>query len=446
MPDDAAHAATPDPRAQRRADILAWLAFLALAIGFSTPPILTALKRPLGNKDYSLWQETGQRILHAQPLYPTDGAAAFPYMYPPTPAILLYAPLSILPAPLFVASLAILSSIAWAAALHLGVFLATGKAFRQHPLLYALPLGITAFYAWDTYLLGQVNIILLALMLGAFALIRGKRPILGGSLIALAASIKAFPIMAIGWIVWRREWRALAGLIGGLVLLLIAIPGAFRGFAFNLAELRTWLGGMLLNTGGDTLAQRSSIAFTYKNQALYAVAHRLLRPLPAGWMDDDTATYTVNLLNLSPAAATAAAAILALALCLLYVRSMPAKARRTRETDSLEWSALLILIALFTPLAWTYTMIALMPAYAAGIAFALRRSPGSRERRAAIAALSFATLLLSASLSQPWDHTTQALGLTMWGALTLAVTMCWMMLREKAASSTPTTSIPMPAR
>ncbi|MHA4875165.1 hypothetical protein, partial [Enterococcus faecium] len=88
---------------------------------------------------------------------------------------------------------------------------------------------------------------------------------------------------------------------------------------------------------------------------------------------------TVNLLNLSPAAATAAAAILALALCLLYVRSMPAKARRTRETDSLEWSALLIPIALFTPLAWTYTMIALMPAYAAGIAFALRRSPGSRE-------------------------------------------------------------------
>jgi hypothetical protein len=49
-------------------------------------------------------------------------------------------------------------------------------------------------YVWSSYHLGQPNLVLLALMLGAFVALRAKREVLAGGLIAVAAAIKAFPV------------------------------------------------------------------------------------------------------------------------------------------------------------------------------------------------------------------------------------------------------------
>ena len=76
--------------------------------------------------------------------------------------------------------------------------------------LYLVPsLGVIA-YIHDTYLLGQPNLLLLACMLGAFACLKAGWSIPAGALIAFAAAVKAFPLMAVGYLVYRRMWKATA--------------------------------------------------------------------------------------------------------------------------------------------------------------------------------------------------------------------------------------------
>ncbi len=74
--------------------------------------------------------------------------------------------------------------------------------------LYVIPNLLVIVYIWSSYHLGQPNLVLLALMLGAFFALRANREIVTGSLIAVAAAIKAFPVIAIVYLLYRRYWLA----------------------------------------------------------------------------------------------------------------------------------------------------------------------------------------------------------------------------------------------
>ena len=93
---------------------------------------------------------------------------------------------------------------------------------RRHVLLYVIPSVVISVYAWSNFHIGQPSLILLALMLGAFVALQQKRGVLAGALIGVAAAIKAFPVIAIVYLVYRRFWLAAASLIATIVLLFIA--------------------------------------------------------------------------------------------------------------------------------------------------------------------------------------------------------------------------------
>jgi hypothetical protein len=61
--------------------------------------------------------------------------------------------------------------------------------------LYLIPSLLVIVYIWSSYHLGQPHLVLLALMLGSFVALRAKREIVAGPLIAIAAAIKAFPVL-----------------------------------------------------------------------------------------------------------------------------------------------------------------------------------------------------------------------------------------------------------
>lgn len=174
------------------------LALFALAI-----VVLTAL--PVANhfrdshKDYEKWQEAGQITRQGGDIYEKGKGETFKFMYPPTAAVLL-APLTALGILPLIVILCLVNTASWVASVFLTVYLVTGKALRQHPLLYLVPTACTAPYVWDIYLLGQPNLLLLACMLGAFACLRQRREWAAGGLIAFAAAIKAFPVLAIGYL------------------------------------------------------------------------------------------------------------------------------------------------------------------------------------------------------------------------------------------------------
>jgi hypothetical protein len=246
-----------------------------------TTAILTFL--PINNylrgrtKDYGTWFWVGQTVIEGGDIYadPDD----FPFMYPPTAAV-FFAILSYLGELPLIISLDLLFSIAWVVSLTLSVFLATGTWGRDQPLLYLLPGVCCLPHVIGNYLLGQPNLLLLALMLTAFVCLRTDKEWTAGALIALATAIKAFPLLAIGYLAYRRHWKATVSTLLFLIFLLIVVPSPFRGIRGNLEDLQTWTQGML-RYDAQSISQRPQRGFSFANQSLVAVAHRLLRPVNA---------------------------------------------------------------------------------------------------------------------------------------------------------------------
>src|SRR5207249_12230578 len=121
-------------------------------------------------------------------------------------------------------------------------------------------------YIWSSYHLGQPNLVLLALMLGAFVALRAKREISAGTLIAVAAAIKAFPVIAVIYLVYRRYWKAAASLILTLAFLLLVLPAPWRGFERAWRDLEKWSTGML-RYNQSVVAQRPMRSYTWKNRS-----------------------------------------------------------------------------------------------------------------------------------------------------------------------------------
>src|SRR5437762_3564588 len=93
------------------------LLFIFLGLAFAALPIFKAALRPdcSLNKDYTIWYETGLATRAGIPLYEPMLNGEVKYMYPPPLAVLLYAPLTHLGSVGFVATLGLLTAIAWAA-------------------------------------------------------------------------------------------------------------------------------------------------------------------------------------------------------------------------------------------------------------------------------------------------------------------------------------------
>jgi hypothetical protein len=76
---------------------------------------------------------------------------------------------------------------------------------------------------------GQINLIVLMLFCLMAAFVFARRNWLAGFVLSLAISIKLFPAYMLVYPLWRRNWPAIFGCIGGLILSLIIVPAIFMG-------------------------------------------------------------------------------------------------------------------------------------------------------------------------------------------------------------------------
>ena len=139
--------------------------------------------------------------------------------------------------------LTLANTVAWILGVKFCLSLANESHFNTFSALVSNL--IVVVFIWSSYHLGQPSLLLLALMLGAFLCLRGNRQILAGTLVALAAAIKAFPFLAIIYLIYRRYWLATLALLAALAVLLFLLPLPMRGFSQTMADLRAWQNGML---------------------------------------------------------------------------------------------------------------------------------------------------------------------------------------------------------
>jgi hypothetical protein len=336
--------------------ILFWV-FGFILLVFVFVPIWHSV-RGHSTKDYWVWYQTGQTVLQGAEIYP-DRWRKFPFMYPP-PCALFLAPLSALGQTGLIVVLALVNAAAWIGSVLFSVRLATGEWRRAHLLVYAVPSFVMGAHIWGNFLLGQPSIVLLALMLGAFIFLQRKQPWGAGALVALAAAIKAFPVMAIVYLIYRRYWVAAISIVLTITFFVIVLPIPFRGYAQAKQDLERWSSGMLFKYDESGVGQRLGRSVSWKNQSIWGVANRLLRHVEYDHKYEPHEPVYANFTDLDFDTVNGIILGCALALGLIYISVMPRRAQRTRETDAIEFALLILLILVFTPLAFGYLFVWLL--------------------------------------------------------------------------------------
>jgi hypothetical protein len=404
--------------------LLVWF-FALVLVTYAAFPIANALIPGKSIKDYQLWYETGQHVLHGDAIYPGP-FHKFPFMYPPACAI-FFAPFSLLGQVGLIVALVLVNAAAWTASIALSVRLATGSWRRADLSIYLVPSVLVAVYVWSNFHIGQPTLVLLALMLGAFVALQQRREPLAGGLFAVAAAIKAFPFVAIIYLLYRRYWIAAGSMIVMLALLLLVLPAPFRGFQQAATDLRLWTGGMLLKYDDTGVAQRPGRSNSWKNQSIFGVANRLLRHVDYDeQFGRHTPVYT-NVVDLSFKAVNRIIFGAALLCGLAYVAVMPSRNRRTRETDALEFACFVLLMLMFTPLSFGYLFGSLLFPFTIVVQRLLVR-PTTR-----LLALSVAAVTLLA-LTIPIQRSAQAFGNTFFATTILFIAFAFELLDVKRSA------------
>ena len=336
------------------------LIFILTAIVFSAVPFLHYF-RGRSIMDYELWYDTGRHVLAGDEIFFLR-SGKYDFMYPPTFALFL-AGASLLGQAGLILLLIAINSAAWFCSIRLAAILADGQSHIKNAWLYLIPSLLLIVYIWSSYHLGQPHLVLLALMLGAFVGLRTKREIAAGALIAVAAAIKAFPGIAIIYLVYRRYWKAAASLIVTLTFLLLILPAPFRGFERAWHDLEKWSVGML-KYDATGVAQRPLRSHSWKNQSLVGVANRLLRHIDSDPVPGSHTPIYVNVADLKFATVNAIVIGIALALGILFLAAMPPRAMQTAESDAMEFALLVLMILMTSPLSFGYFFSWLMLPFA----------------------------------------------------------------------------------
>ncbi len=397
---------------------------LALVLaGCAATPIVNALGRNDKNKDYPLWYATGQKFLHDEPLYPTNGDV-FPFMYPPFAGFVLGA-LSLLGPVGMVFVLVAVNAFVLFVAIELSVRMVAGTpVVSLWPRI--VPAAVCLFFIADMFTLGQPNLGLLVLILGGLMLLRRGHWAWAGTLFALATAIKAFPAVVFVYLVWRRQWKAVGVMVLVTAFLLVVVPAPQRGFERNLTEMKTWADGMLFSGGEKGVGQRPEQSVGWRNQSLQGVGQRFLRPAnaEADAFDAAIAPRYVNVLDLDYKQANRVIAVGSALLGLGFILVMPPRTQRTRATDALEFSLLLLLMTIGTPYAFSYYFVWLIPP----LTVCVHRGGWLGWGGVLLVTILFALGIPSATST---DHTGMALGNLFWAAFALVIALGVMLVRER---------------
>ncbi|WP_161535779.1 glycosyltransferase family 87 protein [Bradyrhizobium sp. LCT2] len=303
-------------------------------------------------KDYALWYWAGQQVLHGGSLYPSDFRYPFEFIYPPLPAILLAIPSWFGKIPLYIV-LSVLNALAW---WYTGTLsnVMTGSGRKPGPWLEALPAFVTVTFVFDMFDLGQPNLVLLAMMLYGFWCLQHQRVWLAGLMFALATAIKVFPIAVLPYLVWRRKWAAAVATVAFTGILLYVVPAPIRGFERNAAELATWYQGMVGASSEKGFGQRDEQNWSWVNQSIIAVTHRLVRPINYNQEDPSKPPRTMNIIDVDYRTANWIVLALSALLGLGFVAVMPPQRLRTARSDAEELGILFCLMTVASPLARQY--------------------------------------------------------------------------------------------
>jgi alpha-1,2-mannosyltransferase len=219
--------------------------------------------------DSAVYRAGAVTLLHGEPLYnastlgPEPWWALLPFTYPPT-AALLFVPLAVLPIQLAWGVLAAISFLAMALVIRVAISTLpqpTGALPRWASPARATLIFAVVFFGlepvWRTIFLGQINLILMALVVVDVLVISARGTRWGGVLVGVAAAVKLTPLIFIPHLLFTgrkvEALRALVTFAGLQALMFLLVPhDAFRYWTHTVSQQGRigpmhWAGNQSLN-------------------------------------------------------------------------------------------------------------------------------------------------------------------------------------------------------
>ena len=298
--------------------------------------------------DFDVYRTAAHRALAGEPLYRSDdGHYRFKYL----PAFAL----AMAPFALVDREAAKVMWFAFSAGL-LTAFVRWSVRARperrrsEQVLLWLTVLFMAKFYAHELTL-GQTNILLGVLLVGALLAVQVDQPYVAGVLVGAAAFIKPYALLLLPWLGFT--YGAMAALFAVAVLLVgLLAPVVVYGWSGNVNQLIGWFRAVTGSTEGTLLgADNVSLAAMW-----------------AKWIG--TGQTATALATMTTGAA------------LGLVATVWVRRRDIANPDYLEFALLLLLIPLLSPQGWDYVLLLGTPAV---VCLLDRWSDVSREWRVATA-------------------------------------------------------------
>ncbi|WP_438278248.1 glycosyltransferase family 87 protein [Nitrobacter sp.] len=422
------------PSLRRPLDVL----FLAACILLTAEVLVPEIWGHGKTKDYPLWYWAGQQVLHGGDLYPKGSNEGFAFLYPPLSAILLAVPSWFGKIPLYL-GLCLLNAAAWWMTAQLSNVM-TGSGRTPDPWLEALPGIVTITFVFDMFDLGQPNLVLLAMMLLGFRWLWQERAWLSGGMFALAAAIKVFPVAVLPYLLWRRRWASAISMIACLGIFLFLVPAPIRGFERNVSELTTWYRGMVGANSEQGFGQRDAQNWSWVNQSIIAVTHRLVRPVNYNQIDPARPAQYMNVADLDYKTANWIVLAVFAVLGLGFIAIIPARAKMTSRSSAEEVGILFCLMTIASPLARQYYFLWLF--FPLTVLFHRAAfDPRTKMRTMSGAALGLSFALLALSLPF-FPKILQALGNNLAATFVLIAALAWHIRHPLPASDPHSSALP----
>jgi hypothetical protein len=278
--------------------------------------------------DFEVYRTAALRALTGEPLYQSaDGHYQFKYL----PAFALaMAPFAIVDNEAAKVIWFALSAGLLSAFVRWSVRALPERRKSERALLWLTVLFMAKFYAHELTL-GQTNILLGALLVGALLAVQIDAPRIAGVLIGLAAFVKPYALLLLPWLAFT--YGAAAALTGVAVLVAgLLLPAAFYGWTGNLQLLVDWFRTVTGTSEGSLLGA--------DNVSLAAMWAKWI-----GIGQTATALTTVTI-----------GAVLGL-IAVVWVRRQP-----INSPDYLEFALLMLVVPLLSPQGWDYVLLLGTPA------------------------------------------------------------------------------------
>ena len=278
-------------------------------------------------RDFQVYWEGGRRVLAAESLFRAeDGHYVFKYL--PAFAIAV-APWSLLPLRAAQAVWFGLSVIGLTFVLQSSARLLPGRRRPTWLLVVAAIVALGKFYGHEL-VLGQVNLAVTALAIGALGAFRRNRDGWAGALLGASVAVKPYGIILLPYLVVTRQRRAAACLASVVVAALVA-PVVAYGPSGAVEQHRLWLATIVGST--------PSTLVTQDNISLFAMFGKWFGVGPIAW--------SLGFLSVA----------VMVGLVALVIARRPAS-----EAVYLEIALLLMLVPIVSPQGWDYMLVMATPA------------------------------------------------------------------------------------